>query len=170
MIAHINIGSNLGNRAEIISRAVSLIDRHLGKVSSLSRPIESMPWGYDSPNPFLNIGANVETDLHADSILSILKKIEQIIAPGERHRNASGKYTDRTIDLDLICLGSFTCDNHWLTLPHPRMAQREFVLLPLAEILPDWIHPTLNLSVKEMIDALYNKNTPTTVNNKTLQQ
>lgn len=169
MIAHINIGSNLGNRAENINRAVSILDSHVGKVAALSRSIESKPWGYNSPHPFLNIGVNIETDLTADHILYVLKEIEQTIAPGEQHRNTSGKYTDRTIDLDLICLGNLIYDNSLLTLPHPRMSQREFVLLPLAEILPDWIHPTLKLSAKEMIDILYNKNTQHAVNNKTIQ-
>lgn len=141
MIAHINIGSNLGDRTAHIARAVSLLDPLVGKVTAVSTPVESDAWGYQSTHSFINIGVNIETSLTPEEIVERLQKIEQIIAPGETHRTEQGTYADRTIDLDLICLGDTINRNPAARVPHPRMLQRSFVIGPLAEILPDWIHP-----------------------------
>lgn len=157
MQAHINIGSNIGNRAENISRAVSLLGRRVGRVSEVSLPIESEAWGYRSANAFLNLGVNVESNHDGESILKMLKEIEAEIAPDGRHRDASGGYADRVIDLDLICMGREVADTPTLTLPHPRMHLREFVLVPLTEILPGWVHPVLGKSAEKLLEELYNK-------------
>lgn len=138
MTAHINIGSNLGDRAANIRRAVLLAGEHIGPVTAQSTVIESPAWGYDSALPFLNQGINVETDLTPLQIVRKLKAIEQEIAPGGTHRSADGTYADRIIDLDLICLGQTVSTDPEATVPHPRMFERDFVLRPLAEILPDW--------------------------------
>lgn len=156
MIAHINIGSNLGNRAEIINRAVSLLGR-VGYVQEISRPIESEPWGYESPNRFMNLGVNVETALDASEIVKKLKEIEGDIDPCGTHRTPLGGYSDRTIDLDLIALGETVDNNPEATIPHPRMHLREFVARPMAEIRPGWIHPRLGLSIEKILLELSNK-------------
>ena len=157
MQAHINIGSNIGNRAENISRAVSLLGRRVGRVCEVSRPVESEAWGYRSPNVFLNLGVNVESACSGEEILKILKEIEAEIDPCGQHRDGRGGYADRAIDLDLICMGQEVADSPTLTLPHPRMHLREFVLAPMAEILPGWKHPVLGKSVEKLLDELHNK-------------
>lgn len=124
-----------------IRRAVSLLDPMVGKVTAVSTPVESDAWGYRSPHSFINVGVNVDTSLTPEEIVERLQKIEQTIAPGETHRTEQGIYADRTIDLDLICLGDTINLNPAARIPHPRMLQRSFVTDPLAEILPDWTHP-----------------------------
>lgn len=138
MIAHINIGSNLGNRAANLRRAVLLLGERLGLVRAQSTVIETPAWGYSSDQAFLNQGVNVETNLHPLEIVRCLKAIEQEMAPGGAHRAADGSYVDRIIDLDLICLDHMVCHSPEATVPHPRMMLREFVLRPLNEILPNW--------------------------------
>lgn len=125
----------------------------------MSRPFSSPAWGYDSTETYTNLGVNVETELDAAAIVGELKAIEHSIAPGESHRDASGQYADRHIDLDLICLGTTTSDAPEATVPHPRMHEREFVLRPMAEILPGWQHPRLHSNVENLLAALHNKNT-----------
>lgn len=157
MTAHINIGSNIGHRAEQISRAVSLLQERLGAVTQRSTPFVSQAWGYDSAAAYTNVGVNVETGLDAASIVDVLKAIEQTIAPGESHRDAVGGYTDRHIDLDLISLDDAVIDVPGATVPHQRMHEREFVLRPMAEILPGWRHPRLGVSVEKLLEELHNK-------------
>ena len=151
MIAHINIGSNLGHRAELIARAVSMLDPAVGRVMAVSRPVESEPDGFESPNTFINVGVNVETALGAEEIVGRLRQIELAIDARGSHRNERGEYCDRKIDLDLICLDAIVSNSPTATLPHPRMAARRFVLEPMVEILPDWIHPTLKKTPGELL-------------------
>ncbi|MDE6513565.1 MAG: 2-amino-4-hydroxy-6-hydroxymethyldihydropteridine diphosphokinase [Muribaculaceae bacterium] len=151
MIAHINIGSNLGRRAELISRAVSLLDPLVGSVLAVSQPVETEAEGFSSENLFLNVGVNVETTLAPKEIISRLQQIERMVDADVCHRTAAGNYCDRTIDLDLICLGNLVCSSPEATLPHPRMARRRFVLVPMAEILPGWTHPQLKLTPQQLL-------------------
>lgn len=154
MIAHINIGSNLGHRAELISRAVMLVEKKVGKVEAISEPVETRADGFDSMNMFLNVGINVETGLKPVEIVAALREIELALDPAGRHRNDCGGYCDRRIDLDLICMGSTISADPRAIVPHPRMARREFVLIPLNEILPDWTHPQLHLKPAEIFQRL----------------
>jgi len=157
LTAHINIGSNLGHRADLIARAVSLLGRRVGTVRRVSAPVETPPWGYASPHAFLNVGVNVETDLAPDGIVGRLQAIELEIDPACRHRDACGNYIDRKIDIDLICLDDTVADSPVATVPHPRMHEREFVLRPMAEILPGWEHPLLHEKVGKLLENLCNK-------------
>lgn len=153
MIAHINIGSNLGNRTANLGSAVALLSR-LGQVETVSEPIFTPAWGYDSPNEFINIGVNLLTDLPAPILMQELLKLEREIDPEGRHRDNKGNYADRLIDLDLIDYGGQVIESDLLTLPHPRMHRREFVLRPMAQLLPNWRHPVLNLTINELLAAL----------------
>lgn len=143
MTAHINIGSNLGDSRAIIEAAVA----ELAALSTdgecrRSSFVESEPWGYDSPNRFLNIGIDIESCLPPLELLHALQAIERRVAarfasggnPGNDHRNPDGTYRDRALDIDLIIYGDLTMDTPELTLPHPRAALRPFVLGPLREL------------------------------------
>lgn len=151
MIAHINIGSNLGRRAELIDRAVSLLDPLVGNVLAISQPIETQAEGFSSGNLFLNLGVNVETALSPAEIIDRLQQIERMVDTNVCHRTPEGQYCDRTIDLDLICLDNQVSSDPKATLPHPRMAERRFVLVPMAEILPHWLHPKLKLTPSQLL-------------------
>lgn len=158
--AYINIGSNRGDRAALIARAVALIALRLGVKPITSSPVESPPWGYDSPHPFLNVGAAFPTTLPPDILLDRLLAIEHEISPLS-HRNPDDTYADRLIDIDLIAVDNLivpadapTPAGNRLTLPHPLMHLRPFVLIPMAEIAPDWCHPIITLTPAEMLHTI----------------
>jgi 2-amino-4-hydroxy-6-hydroxymethyldihydropteridine diphosphokinase len=150
--AHINIGSNLGDRTALIDRAVRLLSL-LGNVEATC-PVESDPWGYDSANRYLNVGVNLSTDIPALALHGCLQRIERFIDPDGRHRHADGSYADRLIDIDLIAYGQELIQTPQLTVPHPRMQSREFVLLPMARLMPRWRHPLLKLTAAELLEKL----------------
>lgn len=154
--AHINIGSNLGDRHALIELAVARIESALGCRAQRSAIIESEPWGFESPNAFLNMGISIECDdaMTPHALLDILQCVEKTI-DASSHRNAAGGYADRAIDIDLIALGSLTACDEKLTLPHPRMQQREFVLRPMEELEPEWHHPVTGLTPAEMLERLH---------------
>ncbi len=146
-IAHINIGSNIGDRLALLGEAVAAVERELGVEAEVSAVVESEPWGFDSPNMFLNIGVNVEVgDLAPLELLYRLQAAQRSVDDSS-HRKADGSYADRRVDIDLIALGEAVVD----TLPHPRMAQRDFVLRPMMELLPEWRHPISGLTAGEML-------------------
>lgn len=149
---HINIGSNLGDRLNNIRRAIEAI-RRLWPGVSISSPVESEPWGFRSTNRFINIGASFDTDMQPSSILAQLQSIERQICDSP-HRTESGGYTDRAIDIDIIFYGNIVTKSRSLTLPHPRLSQRPFVLIPLSQLEPHWKHPVTNLSARQMLSAL----------------
>lgn len=101
MLAHINIGSNLGDSRSVIERAVAGIFSLSEGITRRSSFVESEPWGFESVNRFLNIGVEIETSLPPERLLSCLQKIEKEISSAS-HRNADGSYRDRLIDIDLI--------------------------------------------------------------------
>ncbi len=156
---HINIGSNTGDRAAQIERAVAALcarlDPDCRAEIRLAPIVESEPWGYDSPNPFLNLGLMIDTpdavDPHA--VLDALQAAEREVSDAP-HRNADGSYADRPIDIDLIAVDDMVVDSPRLQLPHPRMHLRDFVLRPLAALDPDWRHPISGLKAKMMSEKL----------------
>lgn len=147
MLAHINIGSNIGDSRSAIERAVADVFSLSEGTTRRSGYVESDPWGFDSPNRFLNIGVEIVTTLPPETLLSRLKDIERAISPLS-HRNPDGTYRDRLIDIDLIFMADIgegglemiICDSPSLTLPHPRANARGFVMAPLREL-----HPGLRL-------------------------
>ncbi len=136
-----------------IDRAVTLLSG-LGSVEAVSAAVSSRPWGYESDAEFLNVGVNLRTGLGPQELLCGLKNIEKEIAPGGEHRDASGGYIDREIDLDIIAMGALTVNLPGLQIPHPLMSQRDFVLKPMAELMPEWTHPLTGRTCQEMLTAL----------------
>lgn len=136
--AYINLGSNIGDRRSTIERAVAAIEADLGVSARRSQWVESEPWGFDSPNRFVNLGIAVDTELEPLELLHRLQAVEKSIDPSS-HRDAEGLYIDRVIDIDLIAVDHLVVDAPELTLPHPRMKERPFVMGPLLELCPDWL-------------------------------
>lgn len=150
---YLNIGSNIGDRHENISRAVAEIASRLLTEVVQSAPFESEPWGYESENRFINVGVAFDSEKEPQEVQSELHGIE--VAMGSAcHRHAEGSYADRIIDIDVIAIDDMEIDTAALTIPHPRMEQREFVLVPMAEIAPEWCHPKTRLTAAEMLAAL----------------
>ena len=139
--AHINIGSNLGDSRSILERAVAEIASHWpGGALRRSSIVESLPWGFRSERSFLNIGVEIQVDETPGQLLEQLLEIQNGIC-ADSHRDASGRYVDRLVDIDLIYYDDVVIDTPRLQLPHPRMHLRPFVLGPVRELAPEWRHP-----------------------------
>lgn len=132
-IVYLGLGSNLGNRCSILEEAISNIDRRIGKVLRQSSFMETEPWGFDSPNKFLNACVCAQTTLSPRQVMKITQDIEKDM--GRVHKTTNGKYTDRIIDIDILLYDNLKIDEPDLKIPHPLMEEREFVMIPLREIL-----------------------------------
>jgi 2-amino-4-hydroxy-6-hydroxymethyldihydropteridine diphosphokinase len=126
-IAYVGLGSNLGDRERLIREAAELIG-----AARLSTVIETEPWGYGNQPMFLNAVAELETRLTARQLLDHLLDVERRLG----RERVGAQWGPRTIDLDLLLFGDETIDEPGLVVPHPRLARREFVLKPLAELVP----------------------------------
>ena len=148
MTIHLNIGSNLGNRPALISRAVALLREAFPEAHfRVSEPVESEPWGFVSENTFVNVGVAicVAGDIDPEEVLSRTQNVERAISPAS-HRKPDGSYADRLVDVDIIAIDSgpgrtVGYQSATLTLPHPRARQRPIVLGPLRALCPG--HPLL---------------------------
>lgn len=151
--AYLNIGSNIGDRRGNIAAAVAAIKERLDAGAAVSAEVESEPWGYSSPNPYINIGVALRTELSPLDLLGAVRDIERAISPAP-HRNADGSYADRLIDIDIIAVDSLVVDVAELQIPHPRMHERRFVLEPMNCLNPRWIHPILGLNPSQMLENI----------------
>ena len=118
----------------MLHRAIALIDERIGTVQRVSSFIETEPWGFQSEHPFLNAACMVLTTLSPEQCLTETQKIEREL--GRTTKSENGIYHDRPIDIDLLLYGDLQLSTPQLTLPHPRMYERDFVMIPLKEILP----------------------------------
>lgn len=142
------LGSNLGDRNYLISKAIVLIEEQVGVNLKTSSIFLTAPWGTNNPLPYLNLALSLSTDKNAEEVLNQIFSIEK-----ELGRSRDGSLNaPRTIDIDIIFYGKQILNTAKLTLPHPRMHLRRFVLQPLSEIEPDFMHPVLNLSVAELLN------------------
>ena len=131
---YLSLGSNLGDREDMLNRAIALIGERVGEVQRVSSFIETEPWGFKSKHPFLNAACLVLTTLSPEQCLEATQQIEREL--GRKRKSRNGKYHDRPIDIDLLMYDDLELSTPRLTLPHPRMKEREFVMIPLREILP----------------------------------
>ena len=131
---YLSLGSNLGDRAENLHRAIALIGERIGTVQRISSFIETEPWGFQSEHPFLNAACLVLTTLPPIECLDRTQQIEREL--GRTTKSCGGIYHDRPIDIDLLMYDDIQLSTPRLTLPHPRMHERDFVMIPLREILP----------------------------------
>lgn len=136
-MVYLNIGTNLGERNLNLSRAVARIAREFGAFR-LSHAVESEPWGFNSPNKFMNVCMAIDTDLEPEMLLDRLQSIEREFSP-DSHRNADGSYADRLIDIDIVAIDTLRIDTPRLKVPHPHLHDRTFFSEPLAELAPELI-------------------------------
>ena len=134
MLLYVGLGSNLGEREENIRRAAQLISERVGQLLKCSSIYESAPVDMKTDNMFLNAVALFETDMEAHEILRITQQIERELG---RTQKSDARHYDRTIDIDLLQYGDLNFEEAELTLPHPMVPERKFVLEPLVEIAPD---------------------------------
>ena len=144
---YLSLGSNLGDRQSNLDQALKLISERmrLGKVSSI---YDTEPIGLTNQPRFLNLACEVFTRLTPEGLLALLKGIEQKMGRYSR----SGE--PRIIDIDIVLFGDQVVNTLGLIIPHPKMHERAFVLIPLAEIAPDFVHPVLKKTIKELDKAV----------------
>ena len=149
-VAYIALGSNLGDRADTLSSAVSHMS-NLGRVVAQSSLYETEPVGYHHQPAFLNAVVALETQLEPLPLLRGLLAIERQLG---RDRSRGPLKGPRTLDLDLLLMGDWIVADEELSLPHPALAERRFVLVPLAEIAPELRHPQNNQTMAELLALL----------------
>lgn len=130
----LSLGTNLGDRFLYLETAIKRIETRLGRLAARSSIHETAPWGFDSDQAFLNMVIKVETRLLPMQVLYITQAIEREMG---RKEKSQGSYKDRIIDIDLIFYDQLEWKTDLLTLPHPLYRERDFVMLPLAELRTD---------------------------------
>lgn len=134
---YLSLGTNLGDRRQNIASALDLIANELGTILSASDIIETDPWGFESPHAFLNMAVKVETNLQPLQALHATQQIERRL--GRDRKTADRQYHDRLIDIDILLYDDLVMDTPELTIPHPLMYQRPFVMEPLSQIAPELV-------------------------------
>ncbi len=165
-IVYLGLGSNLGDREEHIRRAVQLIAEQIGTVVRQSALYYSEPWGFQSEHPFVNAVVCVHTTLTPRRLLRATQHIERQLgkrkehaternpltthpSPLTPHHSPYTTYHDRPIDIDILLYDNITVEEPDLKIPHPLMQERDFVMIPLREVLPDAISPESSPSSRQ---------------------
>ena len=145
-ISYLMVGGNVGDRMKYLNRCIDLLRSDIGRITSMSAIYESEPWGFDDTQWFLNQVVVVETNLAPFALLEYIQRIEQTLG---RLRTHDG-YHSRTMDIDILLYGNLVINTPELVIPHPRMAERMFVLQPMAELAPDMEHPVLHQTMANL--------------------
>lgn len=144
--AHLLLGTNMGNRCDYLRFALDMIQEWVGTICSVSPVYETAAWGFTNQHDFLNQALLIHTSWEPEQLLSILQDIEK-----QAGRQRLIHWGPRTLDIDIIAIDNLVIRSEKLSVPHPAMSQRRFVLQPLTDLLPDWIHPILGLTYAQML-------------------
>ena len=129
---YLSLGTNLGDKERNLHAAIAEIGKRVGSIKAQSAFLATEPWGFESEHPFLNAAVRVETQLTPLALLHTTQQIERDM--GRTHKSEGGKYHDRIIDIDILLYDDLRLSSPQLTIPHPLMHKRDFVLIPLKEI------------------------------------
>ncbi len=171
-LVYLGLGSNQGDRHALLEQAVALLVEKVGTVVARSSIIESEPWGFTSPNKFLNMVVSMETSLSPSRLLTVTQRIERQL--GRTHKSTPlptsqtplpsnlpsslfplpSSYSDRPIDIDILLYADRLIHTPRLTVPHPLMLRREFVWRPLLEIAPDILWPPTAQPLRDVLNTL----------------
>ncbi len=146
-IVILGLGSNMGNREAKLSEAVSCIEENIGTIVKSSSVVETEPWGFESDSKFLNSAVEVDTKLTPSGVLGAILMIEARLG---RVRSEK-QYSSRVIDIDILFYDDLIMNEISLKIPHPLLHKRKFVLVPLNEIVPDFVHPVLKESISSLL-------------------
>ena len=142
---YLHLGSNLGDRFSYIKKAKQLIEQEAGELNQCSSLYETEAWGQIDQADFINQAIGLKTSLKPTQLLQTILSIEEKLG-----RERKEKWAARTIDIDILFFGEEIIKLTNLTIPHPYLHQRNFVLIPMLEIAGDWIHPELSQSIEEL--------------------
>lgn len=160
MTAFLSLGGNLGNTREIFEQTYPWIEKKIGHIRQKSSLYQTAAWGMTDQADFLNQVIEVETTLAPVAILTQLLAIEQLFG-----RVRDVRWGPRSIDLDLLLQGDVQLKTELLEVPHPRMQDRKFILIPLVEIAPDVLHPGLGLTSEALLKATKDSSSVTLIQN-----
>ena len=132
-LVYFSLGSNLGDKKQNLSTAIKLMEKQIGVLLRQSAFLETEPWGFQSDNSFVNAAICMETTLEPFEVLTETQKIEREM--GRTIKSVNGEYHDRIIDIDILLYDDLHINTPQLTIPHPLMEERDFVMIPLREIL-----------------------------------
>jgi len=161
-VVHLLTGSNIGRKVDNLMQARMFITQKAGTLLRKSSIYESPPWGFEHPENFLNQVLEVETFLEPEDLLHQLQQIEVELG---RKRNRK-RYSARIIDIDILFYADLIIKRESLIIPHPRIDERRFVLVPLNELIPDYHHPLLQQPVKELLILCKDKSSVTRYENE----
>ena len=151
-IVYLCLGSNSGDKLKLIEQAVSLMNLAENmKIIRTSALYETEPWGVKNQNWFLNMAVELKTNIPPQDLLVKLQNIEKTLG---RNRVKETRWGERPIDIDIIFYGEEILDTDFLTIPHKLMHKRAFVLIPLLELIPDFVHPIFKKSLSQIYDEL----------------
>ena len=150
-IAYLGLGTNIGNKRRNMITAAALLAERVGDVLALSGFYETEPWGFESENFFLNAAVKLKTSFSPLELLQITQQIEKKLGRAEK---SNGVYHDRIIDIDILLYDNEVLQIPGLTLPHPLMHERKFVMDPLSEIAPFVVHPVLKERIIDLKERL----------------
>ncbi|MCX6286721.1 MAG: 2-amino-4-hydroxy-6-hydroxymethyldihydropteridine diphosphokinase [Bacteroidetes bacterium] len=158
------LGSNRGDRELNLLRACTHIRHSIGSILKASFVYETEPWGFEDSTPFHNQALEIETSLSPEELLKEIHSIEKELGRirqtpecGSGYACSSEIYSSRTIDIDILFYGSKILFTDELMIPHPRLHERRFTLIPLDEIAPDYIHPVYRKPVSELLQLCNDK-------------
>ena len=143
---YIQLGSNIGERESFIAKSMEQIEENIGEIITESSIFETIPWGNKNQNNFLNAVIKIRTPFDAFKILQKSQKIENNLG-----RVRKEKWGERTIDIDILFYNNKIINTTKLNIPHPLIQQRKFVLVPLSEIAPNYIHPIFKKSISTLL-------------------
>lgn len=142
------LGGNLGDKKKIFTEARELLGQRIGKMISFSSVYETEPWGFQANELFWNQVLKIETELSPEDVLRKIQQIEQDLG---RIRKEN-RYDSRIIDIDILFYSDQIIEQEDLIVPHPRIQERKFTLVPLNEIAPDLVHPVFKKSIRHLLE------------------
>ena len=150
-LVYISLGSNSDNKAEMLKKAIAFLASDLGEIVAKSSTYETEAWGYESTNTYYNSAVAVDSIHSPHNVLEITQSIEKQL--GRINKTVNGEYTDRPIDIDILFYDDIIVDTERLNIPHIHICERRFVLQPLNDIAPKYIHPVNNKSIEFILSV-----------------